>query len=534
MPFRTTVPKCSRVSCIAAAALAVTACKPSQQPAGSPAIPVEAPAAGETPATGIPDGPPEILSDESISQAIERELLMDRAVDVDQVHVATSQGIVELTGTVNNILAKERAARIAELVKGVRAVSNRIAVVPAAERTEDAIRNDVKNALFYDPATESYEVDADVDGNVVTLTGTVQSWQERQLAEHLTKGVKGVTEVRDQIQVDYESERSDLEIENEVVQRMRWDLLVDAGLIDVDVQDGAVTLSGTVGSAAERSRAYLDAWVAGVKSVSHDDLEVKWWARDPELRDDRDVVESDEAIAQAILDAARYDPRVAPFTIEPRVSAGIVTLGGTVNNLEARQAAEQLARNTLGVVDVRNEIEVRVEQPVPNDSLRTQVSRALARNPVTESHEIQVQVSQGAVTLRGTVDSYFEKLEAENTVEGVRGVVEVKNQLEVASTPHAFVFDPYLHPYDALPPESASQYVPRAPAKSDAEIREDIQNELLWSPFVDVDEITVSVMNGRATLTGTVDSWRESRAATENAFEGGAIAVVNRLDVKQD
>lgn len=534
MSIRTNVLKRFQVIGLAITVLAVTACRSSTQPAESPAMRAESPAAGEAQTGVTADSPPETLSDVSITQAIERELLMDRAVDIDNIDVVTSQGIVELTGTVDNILAKERAARIAELVKGVRAVSNQIAVVPPAERAEDAIRNEVRNALFYDPATESYELDVDVEGNAVTLTGTVQSWPARQLAEHVAKGVRGVAEVRNRIEVEHESERSDVEIENEIVQRMRWDVLVDAGLIDVEVEGGAVTLSGTVGSAAERSRAYLDAWVAGVKSVDHGELEVKWWARDPDLRDDQYVVKSDDAVKQAILDAARYDPRVSPFAIEPVVTAGIVTLRGTVSNVKARQAAEQLARNTLGVMDVKNELEVQAQQPVPDDMLRTQVSRALARNAVTEDHDIQVQASKGTITLRGTVDSYFEKLETENAAEGVRGVVAVRNQLEVADTPHAFIFEPYLYPYDALPPEAQSEYVPRTPTKSDAEIREDIQNELLWSPYVDVDEVTVSVINGRATLTGTVDSWRESRAATANAFQGGAIAVVNRLDVKQN
>ena len=44
--------------------------------------------------------------------------------------------------------------------------------------------------------------------------------------------------------------------------------------------------------------------------------------------------------------------------------------------------------------------------------------------------------------------------------------------------------------------------------------------------------MTVSVQDGVATLTGIVDSWSELRAATENAFEGGAVRVENKMLVK--
>jgi osmotically-inducible protein OsmY len=66
---------------------------------------------------------------------------------------------------------------------------------------------------------------------------------------------------------------------------------------------------------------------------------------------------------------------------------------------------------------------------------------------------------------------------------------------------------------------------------SDWEIAEEIRDELRWSPFVNRDDIIVTVEDGVATLTGTVQSFNEYQAATENAREGGAISVVNKLEV---
>jgi osmotically-inducible protein OsmY len=63
-----------------------------------------------------------------------------------------------------------------------------------------------------------------------------------------------------------------------------------------------------------------------------------------------------------------------------------------------------------------------------------------------------------------------------------------------------------------------------ATVRSEWEIVEDIRDELFWSPFVDSDDIMVTVDDGTATLTARVESLDERCAATENAFEGGAVA----------
>jgi len=70
------------------------------------------------------------------------------------------------------------------------------------------------------------------------------------------------------------------------------------------------------------------------------------------------------------------------------------------------------------------------------------------------------------------------------------------------------------------------------PGRSDREIREDVRDELWWSPFVDEEQVEVSVEDGTVTLAGTVDTPGEKRAALENAYEGGATWVRNELQVQ--
>lgn len=110
------------------------------------------------------------------------------------------------------------------------------------------------------------------------------------------------------------------------------------------------------------------------------------------------------------------------------------------------------------------------------------------------------------------------------------GVARVRNKLKV-KYPEIIVDDPYVYSWSIhkYPRYEASR---RFGKKNDSRIREDIKNELIWSPFVDANQVAVSVLDGIAILSGTVDSWGEYRAAQENAFEGGAVSVGNTLKVK--
>jgi osmotically-inducible protein OsmY len=67
---------------------------------------------------------------------------------------------------------------------------------------------------------------------------------------------------------------------------------------------------------------------------------------------------------------------------------------------------------------------------------------------------------------------------------------------------------------------------------TDAQIKKGIKDEFFWSPFVDSDDIKIAVSEGVATLTGTVGTKIGSREAENDAYEGGASAVVDQVKVK--
>jgi len=472
------------------------------------------------------------IADPDITHQINSEFLYDPAVPLPTIKVSTDHGIVTLSGRVSNLLARERATRIAETVRGVRSVINRIEVKPRVHRSAKWLRQAVKNALLYDAATDAYEITVNADDQgQVSLKGSVDSMAERQLAETVASGVTGVTSVSDSIVIRPRTQRLDSELQKEIQQRLHWDRLVDDGLIIIEVKDGKATLSGAVGSAAEKRRAAADAWVAGIREVDNASLEVEKWARDDELRKNKYATRPDLEIINAVRDALVYDPRVNAIELQVRVDKGVVTLRGVVDNIKAMMAAQRDAHNTVGVVQVNSLIKVRPISKLADDKIARNVERALQRNPFTENDDIQVTVKNQVVMLEGSVDSYFEKAEAENDAFLAKGVRDVHNKLKVQQ-PKAMNFDPYVYSWSiyTYPWYKTLTVVPNA---SDREIRNRIENELWWSPFVNAEDVNVSVDAGVATLSGNVDSWTEYNAARENAFEGGAIAVINKLHVNE-
>ena len=470
------------------------------------------------------------VSDQSVSDAVEDELFMDSATPSYLIDVMTTEGVVTLSGTVGSLLAKERATRIASIVKGVRSVVNNIEVDPAVDRSDKQIKNDVNDALFVDPATDTYEVDVNVTDGVVTLTGKVDSWQEKELCATVAKGVNGVRGMNNNMTIEWPEKRSDPELRAEIEKTLRWNPFVEDALIDVSVDDGDVTLSGTVGSAAEKNEAFWDSFVHGVKSVDTSNLTVERWARDEDLRGKKYVTKSDAEIENAVNDALLYDPRLLSFNVTPEVTGSAVTLRGTVDNLKAKRAAAEDARNTVGVRQVFNRIKVRPTESIDSSKIEKDARQALLRDPYVASYEIAVDVENGVATLSGTVDTFFEKSQADDIVARVNGVIFVDNNLIVEGDFDPYVYDPYVdewyfYDYDWY------NYQPAFPDMSDIRIKINIEDQLFWSPFVDADEVNVEVESGKAILNGTVDSWLEYGAAEDNAYQGGAVIVDNNLTV---
>lgn len=452
------------------------------------------------------------LTDADITRAVERRLRRDPFVPFDSIDVKTDRGVVTLTGSASGLRAKDRAAAVAGATRGVRAVIDRIAIDDSG-RTDAQVRADVETAIANDPAADAYEVEVAARGGVVTLTGTVQSWTERRLAEQLARGVRGAVEVRNEVTVNSSNKRTAAEMAADIRSNLARDRWVNDAKIDVRVEGTTATLTGAVGSVGERANAIIDAWITGITDVDADGLKVDPTAeRSIFRRPPATAPKSDAEVAKAVRDALRFDPRVSAFDPSVSVRDGTVTLTGVVDNLAAKRAAEADARNTVGVHRVYDLLKVRPEKRPADGRIMRDVQVALSRDPAVNPLEVRVAVRDGVVYLHGTVGTYAEWAAAEDAVARVRGVVDVRNRLKLD------------HP-------DMSAAVPDITAR-DNDIRHAIEDQMWWSPFVDGNEVVVTVRDGVATLNGFVDTPEEVRAASENALEGGARMVINNLKVR--
>ena len=322
--------------------------------------------------------------------------------------VATSQGIVTLSGSVNDLLAKSRAVKIAESIRGVLGVIDLTTVTPVS-RPDEAIRKDVLAALMQDPATESYQVAVSVQNAAATLTGSVHSYEEAQLATRVARGVTGLKEVHNNITINFLAKSTDAEIADDVKARLQWDLWIDGDRVNAAVKDGQVTLAGEVGSAISKSRVFDDAWVNGVTSVNDSGLKVDPAVPHEARRVLEDAAKSDDAVKRAVLAALRLDPRVTVFSPDVNVEDGVVILGGTVGNLKAKNAAAQDARDIVSVWRVDNLLKVRLKEWPSDSEMQKQLKAALAWDPLLDSSTIDVAVIHRAAYLSGGIEFELSK-----------------------------------------------------------------------------------------------------------------------------
>jgi osmotically-inducible protein OsmY len=469
------------------------------------------------------------VNDAGITRSIETEMKGYDGISSHLVDVETENGVVRLSGFVDNLLARDQSVTLAKSIKGVRSVIDELEVRPVA-RTDTQIHHDILEALETDPATESWKIDVSVEDGNVTLSGSSGSWQENRLAEQIAKGVRGVRSVDNEMVYIPLVKRPDAEIKHDVEQTLEMDIRLNDARTKVSVKKGEVTLSGYVASSAEKTLAEELARVPGVSGVNSEKLAVSHAkvAQAAKLRTDMPSY-SDEEITAALQAAFKLDPRVKTFDLETMVSDGTATLMGKVDNYAAKLAAERDARNTVGVQHVVNLLKVRPAELLEDAALYGRIISALRRDPQLEVTDIDVTVRNGRVILTGEPDNTFEVGEAYRVVSGVDGVAEVDNRLK----PTTVSIPPYgLHC-------AWNHYVPdgywpfeEIPKSLDSEIKSDVESELFWSPFLDSDQIEVKVNDGTVTLSGYVDDYAERRIATENAWEGGAHGVLNHLEVR--
>jgi len=115
----------------------------------------------------------------------------------ESVQATVHNGHVTLTGKVEWLLQKEHAEEAVRHVRGTRGVLNHIEVAP--KTTQRDIRRRILQALHRNADLEARHVDVTVSKDVVTLTGTVRSWLQREAAEQAAGSAPGIRQVTNEI-----------------------------------------------------------------------------------------------------------------------------------------------------------------------------------------------------------------------------------------------------------------------------------------------------------------------------------------------
>jgi osmotically-inducible protein OsmY len=213
---------------------------------------------------------------------------------------------------------------------------------------------------------------------------------------------------------------------------------------------------------------------------------------------------SDDEIKDDVVFQLGWDTRVKQTEVGVTVRKGVVTLTGTLDSYAKKIAAQEAAHRVHGVLDVANDIEVKV----PGSRRRTDadvaqaVRHSLEWDVLVPSEKIHSTVTGGWVTLEGNVEYYSERVDAERAVRNLDGVCGVTNKIGVTSL---------------VEPEKVKFLI-----EDVLELRADRE----------ANRIKVKVEEGEVTITGAVNTWNEKKSIVGAvAHAPGVTAIRDHLFV---
>ena len=200
--------------------------------------------------------------------------------------------------------------------------------------------------INWEPSVTSAHIGVTANNGVVTLTGHVDSYVQKQAAEAAARRVNGVKAVAEEIEVKLATDmkRTDEQIAQAVLSSLAWDVSVPKDKVKVKVEKGWITLSGSVGWQFQKVAAERDCrrlfGVAGVSNL----IAIKPHARPLEIH---------ERIMTA-LHRSLHDPA----TIIVSGEDGNIRLSGSVRTWHERELAETAAWNAPGVTHVQDNLAI--------------------------------------------------------------------------------------------------------------------------------------------------------------------------------
>jgi len=232
------------------------------------------------------------VEDSVITARIETMFLLNQHLNPFNINTTTEQGVVTITGSVNDAIQKELAEELALSAKGVQSVNNEITVVPTAygekqrrswrQKVEDkTVSASVRSVLLYHRHFKGLRIGVATVNNVVTLHGVVSSEEKKARIGAVAADVRGVHRVINNLTVrpkdpadpiqNIGRQLSDEWLEARVDTAIVLNRHLSGREIKVEVDDGICILTGTVDTAQEQALAEAVAdSIHGVDRVQND------------------------------------------------------------------------------------------------------------------------------------------------------------------------------------------------------------------------------------------------------------------------
>lgn len=221
--------------------------------------------------------------------------------------------------------------------------------------------------------------------------------------------------------------RTDAEIQKDVMEELRWELVQHSNEIGVTVKNGVVTLSGVVDSYSRKLEAeHAAKKVLGVKAVAQEII-VK-------LTDQGK--KTDAEIASAVLNALKWHSSIPEDKVQVKVEKGWVTLDGQVDWDFQRVYSKSSVENLEGVVGISNNI--KLAPKLKTADVKNKIFAAFHRSATLDSENIQISSEGTKVILSGKVRSFVEKKDAERAAYLAPGVTEVENKLMIDTEVYSY------------------------------------------------------------------------------------------------
>jgi osmotically-inducible protein OsmY len=209
-----------------------------------------------------------------------------------------------------------------------------------------------------------------------------------------------------------------------ILHRLARDHNVAASVIDVQVDNERIILTGLVTSYAQRKAAELDARLSSGYTKIENRIIVQHEAGT--------LVPSDDELKSYVERAFSLKPGLDKGKIFVSVLSGVVTLEGAVASYWQKIKAEELAAEAYGIIGINNLLAVVPTENIRDETIAADIVTALDRNFDIDASQIDVTVEDGRVTLSGLVPDRLTYHLAFNTALYTIGVTEVINKLTLS------------------------------------------------------------------------------------------------------